>query len=232
MIGIICAEPEEMNEIMIFMKNIKKEKVNSFEFTLGVLFGINCIIVMSGVGKVHSAICTQTLILKYHPDMILNVGVAGGIEENLNIGDIVIAQNVIQHDFDVSVFPGRKKGQISGFDAVEIPCTKWINDKILYSAKNIMDLNIHTGNILTGDQFINSSQKLYELKNEFNGMACEMEAGSIGQVCYLNNVDFGIIRSISDLANENSTGDFKSFIKKSSQNSALILSEFIKSYRG
>lgn len=231
MIGIICAEVSEINEILILMENIIKERVNSFEFTVGILHGVKCTVVLSGVGKVHAAMCAQTLILKYNPDFILNVGVAGGIGENVKIGDIVVASGVIQHDFDVTAFSGRKKGEISGLQIVEFECTKWITNKILQCSQAITDLNLHTGTILTGDQFLSSSQKLYELKNEFGGIACEMEAGSIGQVCYVNKIDFGIIRSISDSANSKSTIDFKTFITDSSKNASLILSNFIKSYQ-
>ncbi len=231
MIGIICAEINEINEILTLMKNTVKERVNSFEFMVGALHGVECAAVLSGVGKVHAAMCTQTLIIKYQPDFILNVGVAGGIGENIKIGDVVVASGVIQHDFDVTAFPGRKKGEISGLQIVEFECAKWITEKMLYCSRNIADLNLHTGTILTGDQFLNSTQKLYELKNEFGGIACEMEAGSIGHVCYVNKVDFGVIRSISDSADNSSMVDFKTFITKSSKNASLILSNFIKSYR-
>ncbi len=231
MIGIICAEIQEISEILALMKNIVKERVNHFEFTVGTLNGVKCVAVLSGVGKVHAAICTQTLILRYKPDFVINVGVAGSIEENVKIGDIIIASGVIQHDFDVTAFPGRKKGEISGLETVEFECTKWITDKMLRSSQNLTDLNLYTGTILTGDQFLISPQKLYELKNEFGGVACDMESGSIGHVCYLNKTDFSVIKSISDSTNLNSASDFQAFITQSSKNAALIILNFIKSYQ-
>ena len=231
MIGIICALKEELEEVLIFTKNIKTENHYPFKFITGTIFGMNCCIALCGVGKVSSAVCTQTLILKYHPDLILNVGVAGGIDKNISIGDIIIADFVVQHDFDVSSFSNRKKGEISDLNLVKIPCTKWITDKLLICSQKITDANLHTGTILTGDQFINSQEKLYELKNEFGGKACEMEAGSIGHVCYLNKTDFGIIRSISDNADDNSVQNFEKFVKSSSKKASLLLTEFIKSFR-
>lgn len=231
MIGIICALKEELEEVLAFAKNIKIEKVHPFEFIRGTIFGIDCCAVLCGVGKVSSAVCTQTLILKYKPDLILNVGVAGGIGKNISIGDIVIADFVVQHDFDVSAFSNRKKGEISDLNLVKIPCSKWITDKLLICSQKITDVNLYAGTILTGDQFVNSQTKLYELENEFGGKACEMEAGSIGHVCYLNKTDFGIIRSISDHADSNSVQNFKNFIKNSSKNASLLLTEFIKSFR-
>ena len=169
--------------------------------------------------------------MKYNPDFIINVGVAGGIDSEIKIGDIAVASGVVQHDFDISPFSNRKKGEIAGIDLVEIKTTKWITDKILVCSSDINPAGVHTGTILSGDQFICSPQKLYELKNEFGGIACEMEAGSIGQVCYVNKKEFGIIRSISDHADNSSNIDFNKFIKSSSKNAALILSNFIKSYR-
>lgn len=231
MIGIICAEQEEIKEIVSYLKSIRKTKAGPFEFIFGKLENSDCVLALSGVGKVNAAMCTQTLILKFAPRLILNVGVAGGIGNNLKIGDIVIAENAIQHDFDVSVFPDRKKGQITGFSDVKIPCTPWVTKLLSECANEIPDIKKHSGTILTGDQFINSSDKILELENEFGGIACEMEAGSIAQVCYTNKIDLGIIKSISDLANQDSHIDFQNFIKESSKKAGLLLSRFIKSYQ-
>ena len=231
MIGIICAMREELEEILIFTKQTTEETYGNFKFTRGNIFGSECVLAFCGVGKVHAAMCTQTLIMKYNPDFIINVGVAGGIDPEIKIGDIAVANGVVQHDFDISSFPNRKKGEIAGIDLVEIKTTKWITDKILLCSSNINPIQVHTGTILSGDQFMCSPQRLTELKNEFGGIACEMEAGSIGQVCYVNKKEFGIIRSISDHANNSSNVDFDKFIKTSSKNAANILSSFIKSYR-
>lgn len=231
MIGIICAMKEELDEILIFAKDIQEEKYGSFNFIKGNIFGADCVLCTCGVGKVYAAMCTQALIIKYNPDFIINVGVAGGIAANVKIGDIAVASGVVQHDFDISSFPNRKKGEVAGIDLVEIKTTKWITDKILLCSSGISPIKIHTGTILSGDQFICSPQKLTELKNEFGGIACEMESGSIGQVCYVNKKEFGIIRSISDNANNSSNTDFNKFIKSSSKNAAIIMSNFIKSYR-
>lgn len=231
MIGIICAEPEEIEAIVSYMGDIKKDKIHSFEFIKGKLENSECVLALSGVGKVNAAICAQTLILKYNPKFILNIGVAGGIDNNLKIGDIVIGENAVEHDFDVSVFPNRKKGQIPGFSDAKIPCTPWITELLIKCTNEIPSIKKRSGTILTGDQFINSPDKISELKKEFGGIACEMEAGSIAQVCSVNNIEFGIIKSISDLANQNSHVDFHAFIKEASQKAGLLLLKFIKSYQ-
>lgn len=228
MIGIICAEPEELNEIIKLMTSIKKEKLRCMEFSIGKILDTECVVSLSGVGKVHAAMCAQTLIIKYNPELIINIGVAGGISPEIKIGDVVIGKGVIQHDFDVSAFPNRKKGEISGIGKVEIPCTEKIISKFKSACKTLKHIKTHYGTILTGDQFINSGKALLNIKSRFGGLACEMEAGSIGQVCFLNNVDFAIIKSISDTANSNSAVDFKAFIKQASEKSSKLLLEFIK----
>lgn len=231
MIGIICALQEELQEILIFMKKTSETILGGCTFITGNLFGSECVAALCGVGKVHAAMCAQTMIINYKPDFIINMGVAGSFEKNIKTGDIVVADAVIQHDFDVSAFPNRKKGEISGIDKVAIPCSKWITNKILVCSQNLLDFKVHTGTVLSGDRFINSVSSLYELKEEFGGCACEMEAGGIGQVCYVNHTDFAVIRAISDCADGSSAIDFDAFVKKSSKNAANILSEFIKSYQ-
>ena len=229
MIGIICAEKQELDEILKLMSNKSEEIFSFFEFIKGKINNQDCVVALSGVGKVSSAICAQTLILKYCPNFILNVGVAGGIAENINIFDTVIANNVVQHDFDVSAFPNRKKGEIPALNLVQIPCSPWIIKNISSIIKNtVKNIKIHYGTVVSGDQFINSPTKLIQLNNYFCGIACDMESGAIGQTCLLNKIDFGIIRSISDNANSSAKVNFGKFIIKASVNACNILSEFLK----
>lgn len=232
MIGIICAMQEEISEILKLASNTSYEKIHNMQFVKGVIGNSECVLALCGVGKVHAAMCAQTMIIKYNPDIIVNVGVAGGIANELEIGDIVVANAVVQHDFDVSGFTNRKKGEISGLDLIEIPCTEWLSNNLLNHAQNLPNLTVHSGIIVSGDQFINNGKKAQELYQNFNGMACEMEAGSIGQVCYINGKEYSIVRAISDKANSSSNVDFDKFIQYSSQNAANILNNFIISYQG
>lgn len=229
MIGIICAMQEEINEVLLIMQNVKHIKSYPFNFFTGFINEKECIVALSKVGKVHSAMCCQTMILNYKPELILNVGVAGAIDEKLKVGDVVIASGVIQHDFDISAFPNRKKGEISGINSVEIKCTPWITEKLMSFENDFPNISLKKGIILTGDQFINSLTKRLSLKKEFGGLACEMEAGSIAQTAFLNKINFGIIRSISDDINNSSIKDFNSFLKMSSENAAQLCLSFIKS---
>ena len=232
MIGIICAEQEELNAIIKIARNTKLVKFKSFEFILSKILDTECVFALSGCGKVNSAICTQTMIIEYNPEMILNIGVAGSISPKTTINDLVIADGTIQYDYDVSAFADRKKGQVSGFEFVKFICDKNIVKTLINCVNEIKNIKTHLGTVLTGDRFISSKEISDKLRNEFGGIACEMEAASIAQVCYLNNIPLGIIKSISDNADKTSYIDFPEFIKTASKNTAILLEKFIELYQG
>ena len=217
---------QEIDSILKLMVGKQEEKYTCFKFIIGKIKNRKCVVCLCGVGKVNAAACTQTLIIKYQPDFILNIGIAGSTKKDVNIGDIVVADYVIQHDFDVSMFQNRKKGEIPGINAVKIPCAKWFVQKV-FDINPIIDINIHIGTILSGDQFINSKVKINQILKNFDGLACEMEAGAIGQTCFINKIDFGVIRSISDSADENSTIDFKKFTNISAEKTAKFLMQYL-----
>jgi len=227
MIGVICALEEELDEIKKLITNIKNIQINNLNFITGLLNNIECVLVLCGVGKVHAAISCQTMILKFNPDLILNIGVAGALTPELEIGDIIIATGAIQHDFDVSAFPNRKKGEISGLNKILIESTPWITSKLFNINKNNLKFKINKNIILTGDQFISQREDKIKLSQEFGGIICDMEAGSIAQTCYINNTDFGIIRAVSDSLNNNSVYEFEEFVNISSKNCAQIFKKFI-----
>lgn len=229
MIGIICAMEEEIKGVLDIMDNKTDKIISKISFTKGKICRHNIVAALSGVGKVNAAICTQTMIIEYKPELIINVGVAGGIGKNINPFDLVIAKNVIQYDFDISALGKIPRGEISGLGIVRFKCCEYFNKLIIKASREIPNLNIHTGTILTGDQFIADQSTLSELRNEFGGIACEMEGGSIGQVCYINEVDFCIIRSISDNADSSAHTDYVSFLEKASYIPSQILKTMLSS---
>ena len=225
-IGIIGAMRIEVEELKSRMKNIKVDRISQMEFYTGELFGKEAVVAVSGVGKVNAAMCAQTMILKYNPEIIINTGVAGGIAKGVRIGDVVIGKAVVQHDMDTSAL-GDPVGLISGINVVEIPCTELVVEKLKKAAENIENLNIYTGTIATGDQFINSNEQSNLIAERFNAMACEMEGGSIGQVCYINGVDFAIVRAISDNGDDESHMDFEEFVRLAAKNSIEMMTNFL-----
>lgn len=224
-IGIIGAMDEEVAILLENLELEKKVQKANMEFSVGTLWSKNVVVVRSGIGKVNAAVCAQILIDDFNVDNIINVGIAGGVEKNLYPGDIVIANSLIQHDMDTSIF-GDKIGQIPRLDTFDFKCS----DKLIQYAKVACELIKHKysiGCIVSGDQFINDADKIKWLEKEFNAYACEMEGASIAHVCYLNKTPFVVIRSISDNANNGAHIDYEVFKDIAVKNSCSILKNML-----
>ncbi len=224
MIGIIGAMDIEVNKFKEQMIGVSCEIISGTEFVCGTLWGNPTVVAVSGIGKVNAAICTQTMILRYSPRFIINSGVAGGLDPSLNICDTVIANAVIQHDMDTSPL-GDPVGYISGLDIIDIPADAELSKKLFVSA---LECNIHSimGKIVSGDQFINSNEKKKYFIDCFGASACEMEAASIGHVCYKNDIPFTILRSISDSADDNSNMAYPEFVAAAANNLEKVMKVF------
>ena len=226
-IGIIGAMDVEVAELIESMENIKKEVISGIVYYQGHLQGKDVIVAKCGIGKVHAAVCAQTMILKYAPDAIINTGVAGSLNADLDIGDLVVSNKVVQHDFDTSGV-GDPIGHISGLDLIEIPCPNKLVGKIEDCARMLEETKVFVGTIASGDQFIcNMSKKEYIVEN-FNALCAEMEGAAIGHVCYLNHVDFCIVRAISDKADGSAHMDFPSFVQIAAKKSISLINNFLK----
>lgn len=209
MIGIIGAMPIETDGIKARMKDTKIDSLAGLEFCHGMLEGVECVVAHCNPGKVNAALCTQLMIL-YKPALVINSGVAGGIGADVHIGDLTIASAVVQHDMDTSPL-GDPKGLISGLNIIEIPANEKAASCIGQKAQGIYDGKVHTGVIATGDQFISDPARLHQLQADFSAIACEMEGGAVGHVCYSNNVPFVVLRAISDNADDDATMDYPRF---------------------
>ena len=202
---------------------------SSFRFHLGLFEGQKVVVVKSGVGKVNSAICAQLLIDKFKVSSIIFTGVAGALNKDLEIYDIVVSKDAIQHDVDVTKL-GYKRGQIPEsdlmiFDADEV----LLNSAIKVGEK--FSINVLKGRVLSGDQFIGSKDKVEDLRSEFSGDCVEMEGASLAQVCHLNAVPFLIIRSISDKADDSANLNYEDFVSGASVNSFNLVKEIIRDIR-
>ena len=226
-IGIIAAMAEELE---ILLKDLtleaKKEKAN-MTFHKGTLYGKNVVAVVCGIGKVNSAICTQILASEYNVDKVINVGVAGGIGKEIYPGDIVVAENLVQHDMDTTAF-GDNMGQIPRLDTFDFKCDEEMVTLAKKACEEISELNSFTGRIASGDQFVANIEKIQWLDKEFGAISCEMEGASIAQVCYLNSIPFVVIRSISDNANNGAHMDYQKFIPVAVKNSTKILKQMLE----
>ena len=230
MIGIIGAMDIEVNGIISNMTDRKTEYISGSAYTSGKIDDKECVVVKCGIGKVNAAIVAQTIILKYKPDIIINTGVGGSTSLNTHIGYVVIAENVIQHDMDTTAI-GDKRGTVflpeGNIDY--IPCSEKIVERLEKACENIGETHYVRGTVATGDQFITGNERRSGLNQNFNAIACEMEGGSIGQVCYLNKVPFGIVRAISDsMSEEDDAVEYSVFSRSAAKKSIDIIVEFIK----
>lgn len=225
MIGIIGAMKPEIDGIKAIIENKKTEVISGVEYVCGKIGNTEVVAAQSGIGKVFAAICAQTMILKYKPEAIINVGVGGTLSDKLGVSDIAIATSVVQHDMDTSPL-GDPVGLLSGINIVNIPCSKKLSEELLNCVREL-NINCETGVIASGDQFIASTEQKDRIKENFSAIACEMEGGSIGHVCYVNGVDFCVVRAISDGANDGAVMDYPSFMELAAKNSIEVMKKFL-----
>jgi len=174
------------------------------------------ILVRAGIGKVNAARTTQILIDKFDIEYIINLGSAGGLNDKLSIGDIVIGEKIVQHDFDVTAF-GREKGFIPETGKFFESDIKLLN---IFENINLDDAKILKGTIASGDIFYTNNELKQSIRKEFNADCVEIEGAAIAQVCYLNNIPFVVIRSISDNANNGAHMDYEKFTPIAVKNSS------------
>lgn len=227
-VGIIGAMQEEVSSLIVDMNIKNKLNKASMVFNEGTIYDRDVVIVVSGIGKVNAAICTQILIDEFDVDAVINVGIAGGIGENVYPGDVVIAEDLVQHDMDAVGF-GYPFGQIPRMDVFSFKCDEQLVKCAKDACDKISDINVFTGRIVSGDQFVADVQKIRWLKAKFDAISCEMEGASIAHVAHLNNKKFVIIRSISDNADNGAHMDYDKFEALAVQNSNKILRSMLQS---
>jgi adenosylhomocysteine nucleosidase len=225
-IGIIGAMAEEVENLIEVMAVTNKEDKSSMKFYEGDLWGHKVVVVTCGIGKVNAAVCSQVMIDRFKVDRIINVGIAGGLREDIYPGDIVVADSLVQHDVDTSFF-GDRLGQIPRLNVFDFLCDESLVAAGRKAVENLKDANAFVGRIVSGDQFIHEASKLIGLKETFDAYACEMEGAAIGQVCHLNKVPFVVIRSISDNAINGSHMDYDTFSKLAIKHSTALLKDML-----
>ena len=228
MIGIIAAESKEMNEIKKLMKNIEEKDLLNLQFFTGKIEEEECVLVECGEGKVNAARTTQIMIDNFKIDKLVNVGSAGAINEDLNVKDVVIADKLVQYDFDISGL-GYEKGEICNIGKY-IYCDKTLVEECKKAIENIENesYKVVIGTIATADSFCDKPEIAKMVRKEFNAECVEMEGAAVAQVCYLDKIPFLVIRGISDTPNGNNKIDFRKYLEIASKQSAKILQNLIK----
>lgn len=223
MLGIIGAMEEEVVKIREEMEDTVIEKAAGLEFNIGKIKGNDVVVVRSGIGKVNAAICTQMLIDRYKVKAIVNTGIAGSLRNEINIGDVVISSDALQHDVNAIDF-GYLLGEIPGMGCLSFKA----DDKLIKLAQECCSevnpgIGSHIGRVLTGDQFISDNEKKEWLVESFHGMCTEMEGAAIAQAAYKNGVPFLIIREISDKADGSAVVEYSKFEKEAIEHSVNLM---------
>lgn len=226
MLGIIGAMHIEVEKVKSLMENKTAETVSGIEYVSGTLHGKEIVIAACGIGKVAAAMCTQTMILKYSPECIINTGVGGSLDARLSIGDIAIGESLVQHDMDTSPL-GDPVGLISGLNIVNIPADERAVSVLEKAAEKLDGVKTVRGIIASGDQFVASAEKKKYIVDTFNASVCEMEGAAIAQVCFTNAVAFCVVRAVSDCADGSSHVAYNEFLPVAASNAARLIEEFV-----
>lgn len=232
MLGIIGAMDEEVARLKEQLSGVTVTRVAGMDFYRGTLGDKEAVVVRCGIGKVNAAMCTQVLADKFEVSGIVNTGIAGSLKNEINIGDLVLSSDAIQHDMDATGF-GYAPGQIPRVDTLAFAA----DEKLIALAKGcceqaVPEVGVHVGRVVSGDQFISDKTKKEWLVNTFHGFCTEMEGAAIAQAAYLNKIPFLIVRAISDKADDSANMDYQEFEAKAIDHSVRLLAAMIQAYEG
>ena len=221
-IGIIGAMEVEVAILKEKMEDVRIIKKASMDFYEGILAGKKVVVVRSGIGKVNAGICAQILADVFSVDAIINTGIAGSLNKNINIGDIVLSTDVVQHDMDATGF-GYRKGQIPQMPVFFFNADDNLRRLAAEVCKEVNPyIQVFEGRIASGDQFVCDQDVKNQIVSDFSAYATEMEGAAIGQAAYLNEIPFLVVRAISDKADGSAQMDYSEFEKAAVDHSVRL----------
>lgn len=226
-IGIIGAMEEEIAYLKGKMEDVVVERAAGLEYYQGCLGGAYAVLVMSGIGKVNAAVCTQAMIDRFGVDCVINTGVAGGLADGLHIGDFLISVDTVQHDMDTTAF-GDPVGLIprmaESYFKADGGLIRLAQEAAAESGEEYRAV---LGRVASGDQFISTKTGREKIRTEVQGDCAEMEGAAIAQACWLNQIPFVIIRAISDDASEKAEISFEQFSKIAARRSGELVEKML-----
>lgn len=225
--GLIGAMDEEIELFLDHMKDVRLHEKAGIVFREGEFLGKRVVLCKSGVGKVNAAVCTQMLIDRFAVDAVIFTGVAGALDPVLNIGDIVVSVDCMQHDMDASVL-GFPKGTIPFAAKSLFAADLQLAERAFSSSEKLFPGRTKKGRVLSGDQFIANRDIVKQLHEQMEGACTEMEGGAVAQVCSMNGVPFVVIRSMSDKADGSAHVNFTEFALQASRNSYRIVEDMLR----
>ncbi|MEK6307134.1 5'-methylthioadenosine/S-adenosylhomocysteine nucleosidase [Pantoea dispersa] len=223
--GIIGAMEQEVTLLRDKIENRQTLTLAGCEIYTGTLNGVEVALLKSGIGKTAAALGTTLLLELCKPDLVINTGSAGGLAPTLQVGDIVVSDEVRYHDADVTAF-GYEPGQMAGCPAAFVA-----DSALIDAAERVikqLDLNAVRGLVVSGDAFINGAAPLERIRSTFpQAIAVEMEATAIGHVCHQFKVPFVVVRAISDVADKASHLSFEEFLSVAAKQSSLMVENLL-----
>lgn len=211
MIGIIGAMEEEVADLKAAMEDVRTETRAGMQFFLGKLSGKDCCLVCSGIGKVNAAACAQLLCDRYGAEIVMNTGIAGALKPGIQIGDLVLSTDAVQHDFDCVGF-GYPLGVIPRMETSAFPADERLVKLAEKCCREVLpEVPVHVGRVASGDVFVSSAETKARILGQYDALCCEMEGAAIAQTAYLNRVPYLIVRAMSDQADGSAPEQYDKF---------------------
>ena len=220
-LGIIGAMDVEVAMLKERMTEKKTEQRGKIEFCIGKLEGLDVVVAQCGVGKVHAAMCTQTMCDRYEVTHIVNTGIAGSLDNELDIADVVISRDAMYHDMDATNF-GYPFGKVPGVDVIGFPADRQLAELAFAASEEKNPGHTKYGRIATGDMFVSDPAAKQRIIENTGASCTEMEGAAIAHTAYQNGVPFVIIRAISDKADHTAEMDYPTFEKIAAEHCASI----------
>lgn len=227
MIGIIGAMQEEVDLLLAALQDVVEVNRSGIRYYTGSLHDKQVTVCKCGVGKVNAAVYTQVMIDRFSVGKVIFTGVAGALDPELEIGDIVISTSCQQHDMDVTAL-GYPKGVIPYQEVSEWPADAELVRIASEAGESVAPGRCRKGKVLSGDQFIADRDAVKGLRDTFGGACTEMEGAAVAQTCAMNQVPYVVIRSMSDKADGSASVNFAEFTVEASNRSFAIVNEILK----
>ena len=230
MIGVIGAMDEEVISLKRKVEVTQQKEIAGMTFFVGTIQEKEVVLVRCGIGKVNAAVCTQILIDLFNVEYIINTGVAGALNPVLNIGDIVVSSDTVEHDMDASAV-GNPRGEIPRMQKTYFEADAKLIEVSQKAAKKLKgNHKVYVGRIASGDQFICSMRVKEDIYTTFTAYCAEMEGAAIAHTCYLNQIPFVDIRAISDKADKSAYVNFEEFTEVAARNATKMIESILENF--
>ena len=226
-LGIIGAMAIEVNALKEEMTELKITQTAGMMFYEGKLEGLSVVVVECGIGKVNSALCAQVLCSNFAVTHIVNTGIAGSLNAELDIGDLVVSEDAMYHDLDATVF-NYPIGQVPGLPVLQFAADTVLADMAFAAAQQVHGGHVQKGRVASGDQFISDSARKDKIIADTGALCTEMEGAAIAHAAWKNGVPFVIIRAISDKADGSAHMDYPTFEAAAAQRCAAVTRQMAK----